>query len=140
MLPNTLTSAPHNFLHWIKTSGVKIRLALNKSYLFHELEGHEKLILQKKYIITWKKIKAINFFSKHSIADVWQGSEYASSSDYPRILNMSLVLNVPKFWINQGSEFASGFECVLVLNGVGCHESWDTFLVFWCFVFSKSIK
>ena len=36
---------------------------------------------------------------------------------------MSLVLNVPEFWIYQGSEYASGFEYGLVLNEVGCHES-----------------
>ena len=29
---------PHTFLHRIKTSGAKIRPALKKSYLFHELE------------------------------------------------------------------------------------------------------
>ena len=43
-----LDHSPHNFLHLIKNSRVKIRLALNKSYLFHDLEGYEKLILQKK--------------------------------------------------------------------------------------------
>ena len=39
-----------------------------------------------------------------SIIDVWQGSDYASGSEYPmvlqpRILNMSLFLNVLEFWI-----------------------------------------
>ena len=55
-------------------------------------------------------------FSKHSIVDVWQGSEYASSSEYIRILNMSLVLNVLEFWTCQSSEYASGFEHAKILN------------------------
>ena len=80
-------------------------------------------------------IKGVSCFSKSSIMDVWQGSEYASSSEYPRVLNspgfwiylwfwmcqsfgytrvlnMPLVLNIPGFWIclwfwiYQGSEYA----------------------------------
>ena len=35
---------------------------------------------------------------------------YVSGSDYPRVLSMSLVLNVPEFSIYQGCEYASGFE------------------------------
>ena len=38
-------------------------------------------------------------FSKQSIVDVWQDSEYVSGSEYHTILDMSLVLNVPQFWI-----------------------------------------
>ena len=40
-------------------------------------------------------------FSKHSIGNVWQGSKYASGSEYTRVLNVSLVLNVPELWICQ---------------------------------------
>ena len=57
--------------------------------------------------MTWKAHKiiiAVSCFSKGSIVDVWQGSECASCSKYPR------VLNLPEFWIYQGSEYASGFE------------------------------
>ena len=36
--PWTLDPSPHTFLHWIKTSVVKIRPALKKWYLFHDLE------------------------------------------------------------------------------------------------------
>ena len=32
------------------------------------------------------------------------------------ILNMSLVLNVPEFWIYQGSEYVSGSKCARVLD------------------------
>ena len=31
--------------------------------------------------------------------DVWQCSEYASGSEYTRVLNMLLVLNMSEFWI-----------------------------------------
>ena len=49
-----------------------------------------------------------------SVVDFWQGSDYVSGSEYPRVLNilMPLVLNVPKFldipgfWIYQRSEYA----------------------------------
>ena len=42
--------------------------------------------------------------SKRSIVDVWQVSGYVSSSEYPR------------FWIDQVSEYASGFVCAIVLD------------------------
>ena len=50
--------------------------------------------------------------------DVWQGSEFASGSEFIRILNipllciyrralhMPLVLHMPGFWIYQGSQYA----------------------------------
>ena len=66
--------------------------------------------LQNNYCV------AVNYFSKRSTADVWKDSEYASSSEYPRILEMFLLLNVPKFWIYQGSECASSFEYDRILN------------------------
>ena len=40
----------------------------------------------------------------------------SQGSEYPRILNMSLVLNVPEFWIYQGSECASSFEYAIILE------------------------
>ena len=59
---------------------------------------------------------AVSCFSKQSILDAWQGSEYASSSEYSRVLNSSWfwiytwlyleyisqcarVLDTPEFWI-----------------------------------------
>ena len=53
-----------------------------------------------------KIIIAVSCFSKRSIVDIWQGSENASGSEYQKVLNMSLVLDVPEFWIYQGSEYA----------------------------------
>ena len=35
---------------------------------------------------------------------------------------MSLILNVPEFWIYQSSENASGFEYVMILNIEGLHR------------------
>ena len=61
-------------------------------------------------------IIAVSCFSKHSIVDIWQGSAYASGSEYLRVLNMSLVLNVLEFWIYQGSKYASGFKYARILN------------------------
>ena len=40
---------------------------------------------------------AVSCFSKRSILDAWQGSEYVSGSEYPKVLNMSLLLNMPEF-------------------------------------------
>ena len=36
--PWLLDPSAYTFLHWIKAAGVKIRTALKKTYLFHELE------------------------------------------------------------------------------------------------------
>ena len=44
---------------------------------------------------------------------IFQGPEYASGSEYFR------VLNKPGFWISQGSEYASGSEYARVLNKSG---------------------
>ena len=38
--------------------------------------------------------------AKGSIVDVWECSEYASGSEYTRVLNVSLVLNILVFWIH----------------------------------------
>ena len=81
-----------------------------------------------KTIITCKIITAVSYFSKRFIVDAWQGSEYASNSKYPRVLNspgfwicfcfwmcqsfgytrvlnISLVLNMPGFLIHQSSKY-----------------------------------
>ena len=50
------------------------------------------------------------------IADVWHCSEYASGSEYNRVLNMLLVLNMLGFWIYQGSKYASSSKFARVLN------------------------
>ena len=41
---------------------------------------------------------------------------YASGSEYNRVLNMLLVLNMAGFWISQGCEHASSPKYVRVLN------------------------
>ena len=46
-------------------------------------------------------------FSKHSFVNFWQGSNYASSSEYPMVLNSPefwICLN-NIFWIHQSSEY-----------------------------------
>ena len=65
--------------------------------------------LKKSHLI----LTAVSCFLKHSIVDVWQNSEYDSVSEYLRILNMSLVLNI---WIYQGYEHVSRFEYARILN------------------------
>ena len=55
-------------------------------------------------------IIVVSCLLKHSIVDGWQDSEYASGSEYPRILNRFLVLSLPGFWIYQSSACASSFE------------------------------
>ena len=70
----------------------------------------------KNIYILEKLIIAICCFSKLSIVDVQQGSEYACGSEYPKILNMSLVLNVSVFCMYRSSEYASGFEYARILN------------------------
>ena len=43
-------------------------------------------------------------------------SKRGSSSEYPRILNISVVLNVREFWMFQDSENGSRFEYARILN------------------------
>ena len=45
-------------------------------------------------------MKAVNYFVKRFIVDVWQGSEYVLDFEYDS------VLNVPVFWIYQSCEYA----------------------------------
>ena len=49
-------------------------------------------------------------FCKTLIEDVWQVPEYISDFEY------SSALNIPGLWICQGSEYASGSEYVRVLD------------------------
>ena len=73
-----------------------------------------------KDFISWEEMKswyckmiiAVSCFSKFSIVDVLQGFEYASGSKDPGFW-MSLVLNLPEFWIYQVSEYTSGFDWVI---------------------------
>ena len=99
---------------------MKIRSALEKSYLFYELEDMKRWYCKNNY--------SRQLFLKQSIVDISQGSGYESSSDYPRVLksprfwiclyfwmcqnfgytrvlNMALVLNMRRFWIYQNSEY-----------------------------------
>ena len=63
-----------------------------------------------------KIIIAVSYFSKHFIVDVWQESEYASGSEYPKGSGYASgseyprVLNSPIFWICLFSEFARIFD------------------------------
>ena len=45
-------------------------------------------------------------FEKRSTADPWQSDEYASDTQYTRVENIALLLNMPEFCIYQGSEYA----------------------------------
>ena len=42
-----------------------------------------------------------------TIADIWQGCEYALDPEYISVLSMALVLNMPGFWICQGYEYSN---------------------------------
>ena len=71
----------------------------------------------KTIFVSWTRGHEIgrdnNCSPKRFIADVWQGSEYASGSEYPRVLNSpgfwiclcgseyARVLDIPEFWIFQ---------------------------------------
>ena len=89
-----------------------------------------KLILQKY-------LQPLTIFAKRFIVEVWQGSEHASdasflnirefwiyqSSEYPRILNMLLVLNISGLLIYHGSEYTrvtQGFE----YDWIDLNNSW----------------
>ena len=62
-----------------------------------------------------KNIIAVNNFFQHFIVDVWQCSEFASGSEYARVLHMPLVLIMPGFWIYPGSKYV-GLRRVLSIN------------------------
>ena len=94
---------PHNFLHRMDTSGVKLGLYKKISYLTWQL------ILQKSADIA----KIIAIFAKRSIVNVCKGSEYALDSEYAR------VLNIPGFWVCQDSEYTSSLKMLVVLSMPG---------------------
>ena len=52
---------------------------------------------------------------------------YARGSEYTKVLNVPLVLNIAEFWIHQGSECVSGSEYARVLNMPGLHRAWICF-------------
>ena len=92
-----------------------------KKTLFQKLEEMKSWYCENNYNNLQKIIIAVSCFAKRSIVDDWRGSQYASSSEYPRVLNspvfwICLVLNVPEFWIKQGSEYISDFEYARILN------------------------
>ena len=45
-------------------------------------------------------------YIKISVSWLWQGSEYASAK-FHRVLNMTQTLNMPRFWICHGTEYAA---------------------------------
>ena len=67
------------------------------SYMYPHFPSKEKLFLT---FIT-KLFPIENMYQ-----DTSQGYKYASGAEYPRVLIMSLVLNVPEFWMYQSSEYA----------------------------------
>ena len=52
---------------------------------------------------------------------------YARVSEYTKVLNVPLVLNIAEFWIHQGSECVSGSEYARVRNMPGLHRAWICF-------------
>ena len=52
---------------------------------------------------------------------------YAQGSEYTKVLNVPLVLNIAEFWMHQGSECVSGSEYARVLNMPGLHRAWICF-------------
>ena len=66
---------------------------------------------------------AVSCFSKQSILDAWQGSEYASSSEYSRVLNSSW------FWIYTWLYLQYISECARVLD---TPEFWICFWIWIC--------
>ena len=71
-------------------------------------------------------------FTKHSIADAWQGSGYTTDSEYTRVLNMPRILNIPGFLICQGSKYVSDLEFANVLNipGFWIYQSYTAFWIY----------
>ena len=72
----------------------------------------------------WKWLEWLTIIAKGSIVDIYQGSAYASGSEYARFWlcqgpkyassfwifhgsEYTRVLNMPEFWIYQSSEYAS---------------------------------
>ena len=63
--------------------------------------------LRSRFLLFEKVQKRVCIvFVKRSTADAWQGDEYASDTQYTRVDNMALLLNMPAFCIYHGSEYA----------------------------------
>ena len=86
------------FLHRINTFGAR------------NLENVKRWYCKNNYNLR-KQLQLLTIFAQSSIVDVWQGSEFASGSEYPT------VLNIPLFWIRQGSAYVSGSEYAEVTQG-----------------------
>ena len=86
--PGALIPGPNTFLHWIKTSGVKIRPAFKKIIF-----------------ISWTRVH------EHKLTV----SQYTPSYMFDKVLGMPLVLNMPGFSIAENSEYISGSACAIVL-------------------------
>ena len=95
------------------TFGVKIRPALKKSNLFHKLEEIKSWYCKNNYNLQKEGSIVYDWLTRFW---VWIWFWIFQGTEQPRILNMSLVLNVPEFGIYQGSEYAYGFEYVRILN------------------------
>ena len=92
-------TGPHTFLHWTKTSWVKIGLPLKKSCLFQELEDMRNWYCKNYSRLLFPKVLPCRCLTRFWVClRFWicQGSEYASGFEYARILN------IPEFWICQG--------------------------------------
>ena len=86
---------------FITTSGVT-----TSWYLFQKVEKAASFCCENNYDL-WKELQPLTIFAKRFIVDVWQDSEYA------------LDLNMPAFWIYQGSEYARVVNMLLVLKMSG---------------------
>ena len=99
-------TGPHTFLHWTKTSWVKIGLPLKKSCLFQELEDMRNWYCKNYSRLLFPKVLPCRCLTRFWVClRFWicQGSGYVSGFEYARILN------IPEFWIarvSQGSEYA----------------------------------
>ena len=93
---------------------MNIGLALKKSYTFHELEDMKSRTCENNYS-RWLFLKALH---RRCLTSFWVYLRFwiSQGSEKPRILNMPLVLNVPRFWICQGSKYGPGFEYARILN------------------------
>ena len=114
---------PMPFLHRIYTFEVKIRPALKKFMIFisQSREG-------EKWVWLAKIVVAVNYYCKmlhhRFFTGVWICLAFSAcqSSEYTSILNIPLVLNMPRFWIYQVFEYAYGSQYTRVLNKPGLHR------------------
>ena len=121
---------PWPLYFFTSTSGVKIRPAL-KNHIYFMNQRTWKADIAKMII-------AVSCFSK---------PEYASSSEYPRVLNSPGIWICLRFWMSQGFGYTRVLNMPLVFNrpgfwiyqSSGGRQSWYTLLVF-CFFFVKTCK